>query len=127
MIINDNGWMDVNDLHFQHLAENCIASVYCSAAEGGAGAIIQAMQFGCIPIVNDSTALRGQHTGFLLQGQSPKELISSIRQVLKYIGDMSENELAEKSVAVRSYANANHSRAAYSQSFRQLIISSTNG
>ena len=116
-----HGWMDVNDLHFQHLAENC------SAAEGGAGAIIQAMQFGCIPIVNDGTALRGQHTGFLLQGQSPKELISSIRQVLKYIGDMSENELAEKSVAVRSYANANHSRAAYSQSFRQLIISSTNG
>ena len=125
--IHYHGWMDVNDLRFQHLAENCIASVYCSAAEGGAGAIIQAMQFGCIPIVNDSTALRGQHTGFFLQGQSPKELMRSIRQVLRDIGEMSEKELAEKSVAVRSYANVNHCRAAYSQSFRQLIIGTTNG
>ena len=122
-----HGWMDVNDLQFQQLAENCIASIYCSAAEGGAGAIVQAMQFGCIPIVNDSTALRGQHTGFLLKGQYPKELVGSIRQVLKDISDMSVLELAEKSAAVRSYANVNHSRAAYSQSFRQLIIDTTNG
>ena len=122
-----HGWMDVNELQFKQLAENCIASVYCSAAEGGAGAIVQAMQFGCIPIVNDSTALRGQHTGFFLNGQSPKELINSIRQVLKNIGDMSAQELAEKSATVRSYANLNHSRTAYSNSFKQLIIDTTIG
>ena len=122
-----HGWMDVNELQFKQLAENCIASVYCSAAEGGAGAVVQAMQFGCIPIVNDSTALRGQHTGFFLNGQSPKELINSIRQVLKNMGDMSAQELAEKSATVRSYANLHHSRTAYSNSFKQLIMDTTIG
>jgi glycosyltransferase involved in cell wall biosynthesis len=116
-----HGWKDVNDLSFQQLAENCIATVYCSAAEGGAGAVIQAMQFGCIPVVNDSTALRAQHLGFLLQGQTPVQLKSSIQEVLENIADMTEQELCERTAAVRAYANKNHSRDAYSKSFSQLI------
>lgn len=125
--IHYHGWLNVNELQFHQIAENCIAAVYCSAAEGGAGAIIQAMQFGCIPVVNDSTALRGQHTGFFLKGETPKELISSIGEVLKNIATIPDQELSEKSAAVRAYANLNHSRAAYSQSFSQLLIDTANG
>ena len=122
-----HGWKEVNDTSFQQLAENCIATVYCSAAEGGAGAIIQAMQFGCIPIVNDSTALRGQDTGFYLKGQTSNELVNSIQEVLKKIATISDQELVEKSAAVRTYANLNHSREVYSQSFRRLLTDTING
>ncbi len=116
-----------NDLNFQQLAENCIASLYCSAAEGGAGSIIQAMQFGCIPIVNDSTCLRGERMGFNLKGQTPFQLMSSIQEVLENIEGMSEQELSEKSDAAREYANKNHSRDAYSESFKQLLQFLVNG
>ncbi|MEO6327868.1 MAG: glycosyltransferase [Ginsengibacter sp.] len=122
-----HGWKNLSDISFQQLAENCIATIYCSAAEGGAGAIVQAMQFGCIPIVNDSTALRGQDTGFFLQGKTPLELISSINEVFGTIAGMPDQALCEKSETVRAYANKNHSRDAYSKSFRQFIDLLENG
>jgi glycosyltransferase involved in cell wall biosynthesis len=125
--ITYHGWKNLNDLKFQALAENCIATVYCSAAEGGAGAVVQAMQFGCIPVVNNSTALRGQHTGFHLKGEISLQLISSITEILETIAGMSEKDLYEKSAAVRAYANKNHSKNAYSSSFSQFIDLIENG
>jgi hypothetical protein len=116
-----HGWLEVNEARFQQLAESCIASVYCSAAEGGAGAIIQAMQFGCIPIVNETTALRAQETGFLLEGDTCLELVAAINKTLNYVSSMSDSALSEKSGLVREYANKNHSRYAYSASFTNLI------
>jgi hypothetical protein len=116
-----HGWMEVNDPRFQELAESCIASIYCSAAEGGAGAIIQAMQFGCIPLVSETTALRAEKMGFLLEGITCLELVTSINKTLKYISGMSDLALSEKSGLVREYANKNHSRSAYSASFKNLI------
>lgn len=116
-----HGWMEVYDPNFHQLAESCIATIYCSAAEGGAGAIIQAMQFGCIPIVNQSTALRAQETGFLLEGDTSLELLVAINKTLNYLSDMSDSALIEKSGIVREYANKNHSRYAYSESFKKLI------
>jgi hypothetical protein len=116
-----HGWMEVNDVRFQQLAESCIATIYCSAAEGGAGAIIQAMQFGCIPMVNDTTALRAPETGFLLEGDTFLELVASINKTLNYISGMSDSALFEKSELVREFANKNHSRNAYSASFTNLV------
>lgn len=116
-----HGWMEVNDGRFQLLAESCIATIYCSAAEGGAGSIIQAMQFGCIPMVNGTTALRAQETGFLLEGDTCLELVAAINKTLNYVSGMSDSALCEKSGLVREYANKNHSRYAYSASFKNLI------
>lgn len=122
-----HGWKNISDKGFVRLAESCIASVYCSAAEGGAGAIIQAMQFGCIPIVNKSTALRGEHTGFLLQGTKPRELINDLVDTLKLLENLKEHELQQMSATVRSYAYSNHSKQAYSDSFKKLLSDTING
>ena len=116
-----HGWMNVNDTIFHQLAENCIATVYCSAAEGGAGSIIQAMQFGCIPLVNETTALSAQEIGFFLKGDTFGELVSEINKTLSYISGMSDSELIEKSGLVREYANKNHSRSAYTTSLKNLF------
>jgi len=119
--ISYHGWKSVFDESFKNLAEKCIGTVYCSAAEGGAGATIQAMQFGCIPLVNQSTALKGQSIGYCIAGQTPSELISALREMLLKIDDIPNVELLEKSSVVRTYANKNHSKDAYSISFKRLI------
>ena len=119
------GWMNVQDKAFQEVADNCIATINCSSTEGGAGATVQAMQFGCIPVVNDvvddSTFLKGDKTGFKIDGTTAPELISSLDIFLKEFKDIGVVELQERSLRARQYANTFHSRENYTKAFQELI------
>ncbi len=120
-----HGWKKIHEISFHEIAYNCIGTINCSVTEGGAGATIQAMQFGCIPIVNevvdDATYLKGKLTGFRLMGDEPLELMDELASFLNGFHSISNNELQERSQRSREYASTYHSRDAYSQRFSKLI------
>jgi len=119
------GWMNVQETTFQQVADNCIGTINCSVTEGGAGATVQAMKFGCIPIVNDvvddATFLKGDKTGFKIEGRTAPELIASLDVFLNEFKDISMVELQERSLRSRQYANIYHSRENYTKTFRELL------
>jgi len=46
------GWVDVTSSGFRELARRTVALVYPSCAEGSAGVVVNAMQFGLIPLIS---------------------------------------------------------------------------
>lgn len=116
-----HGWMDVSSDEFINLANSCIGTVYASCSEGGPGSVAQALTFGLIPIVTPRSNVRGEKTGYLLEGDNSFDIINSIIEKVEIVMSLSNEELLEKSKVVRDYALENHTRVAYSNSFRTLL------
>ena len=92
-----------------------------SCSEGGGGAVLQAMQFNCFPIVCESTALRGQQFGLVLKTKRREDLLKELNECLKNIQELPDNILEEMAVNSGAYSRKNHSRKAYSESFKKLL------
>jgi hypothetical protein len=116
-----HGFLDVTSTEFFSVIAKCIAIPYVSCAEGGAGAVLQAMQFNCFPIVNKSTALRGEEFGIVLKGNTRRELLEQLIESLDEIRNLPIKYLKEMTEASGEYARKNHSRKAYSDSFKELL------
>lgn len=127
--IQYHGWMNVRDRQFQDVAKDCIATVSCSVSEGGAGATLQAMEFGCIPIVNDvvydAVGLK-EGLGFKLAGRSSQQLISSLQDQLAAFDRIDDAELISQSRLSSEHVKRNNSRALYSERFGLLINAASN-
>lgn len=80
-------WVTPESQAFYHLAAECDAVVFASSSEGGAGSVLQGMQFGLIPICNAATSLRTGFEQFPIQGKDPLAEISSIREQVKLFMD----------------------------------------
>ena len=123
--IHYHGWLNVPDAPFQAIANACIGTVCVSVSEGGAGATVQAMQFGCIPVANDvvddATFLKPANTGIRLGGKTPEALKAALIDALKFLDGLSEKELQQMSKQSAEYAASHHSRAAYTQSFKNVL------
>ncbi|CAN5353006.1 hypothetical protein BH09BAC2_BH09BAC2_15970 [soil metagenome] len=116
-----HGFLDLSTKEFSYIIDKCIAIPYLSCSEGGAGAVLQVMQFDCFPIVNEATALCGQEFGILLQGTKREDLLHSLKSGLSEIRNKPVEELEKMALASGEYARKNHSRKSYSESFKKLI------
>ena len=115
------GWVDVASPEFNEIADNCIGTVYASAAEGGPGCVAQTIQNGLIPIVTPTSLVRAETLGYSIDGDTAEEMINSIINRVQEVMSLPDKTLEEKSDAVRAFAQENHTRKAYSESFQKLI------
>ena len=120
-----HGWLNVPEAPFQTIANDCIGTVCVSVSEGGAGATVQAMQFGCIPICNDvvddATFLKPAGTGLRLTGKTPEALLTALIEAIKLLDGFSESELQQMCTQSAAYAATHHSKAAFTQSFKNVL------
>ena len=116
-----HGFLDVTSTEFYSVISKCIAIPYLSCAEGGAGAVLQVMQFNCFPIVNKSTALRGEEYGIVLKGNTRNDLLEQLIESLNEIRNLPIKYLREMTESSGEYSRKNHSRKAYADSFRELL------
>lgn len=119
--IHEMGWYDLTSKDFDSLADQCIGTVYLSGAEGGPGSIARVLHNGLIPIVTPTSFVRAEHLGYQVPGNSASEIINNTVNWIHQVMNLSENELLERSDAVREFAKKNHTRKAFSESFRKLI------
>lgn len=116
-----HGFLDVSSSLFSSIIRQCIAIPYLSCSEGGAGAVLQAMQFNCFPIVCESTALRGQEFGIVLKGRRREELLQELNLSLIEIKALPDSVLEEMTITSSEYSRKHHSRHAYTDSFNNLL------
>ncbi len=116
-----HGFLVVSSAGFSSIIKKCIAIPFLSCAEGGGGAVLQAMQFNCFPIVNKSTALRGHEFGILLEADKREDLLNELKKSLDLIRNLTGKKLEQMATASGQYSRKNHSRKAYAVSFKELL------
>lgn len=115
------GWVDVASASFAKIANNCIGQVYPSASEGGGGSVAQLMHFGLIPVVTQTATVWGAFLGFEIESQEPEVITTKIREYVRTLLSLPDEELLRRSEAAREFAAQNHTRPAYAASFAALL------
>ena len=115
------GWVDTTSPKFDAIADQCIAIVFPSCAEGGPASVARVFFNGQIPIVTPRSAVRGEFLGYNIQGNTSEEMIKSTISLTRTIMNLPDMELTAKSDAINEFARKYHTREAHRQSFSELI------
>jgi glycosyltransferase involved in cell wall biosynthesis len=119
--IHYHGWTTPDSNLFQKYVSLCDAVICASSSEGGAGAIVQCMQFGLIPIINLSTAIDLTNDKFNITGSNPEEEITSIIERVNIFRQTDSEELQSYSENLSNQYSGEHTIQKYSDSLRKVI------
>ena len=72
-------------------------------------------------MVDDATFLKPAGTGLRLTGKTPEALETALIDAIKLLNGFSESELQQMSMQSAVYAATHHSKAAYTQSFKNVL------
>ncbi|WP_338421665.1 glycosyltransferase [Nostoc flagelliforme] len=116
--IHTYGWIDVISPEFMEVTNNCIGTVFVSAAEGGAGSVITCMHTGLIPIVNYEASVDvHEDYGVLLKNS----LIAEIQAAVRRISNLPVEDLKSMSQKAWEYVRANHTKENFAKVYRNTI------
>ncbi len=111
----------ISDIHFQSVVKNCVAHIFPSCSEGGAGSVAQTSHFGLVPVVtHTANALSGQ-LGFTIRSLDTRQIIIEIQEHVRNILELSEIEIAQKSDSLIEFARKTHTREVYSRLFTEFV------
>jgi len=112
------GWIDVTSAAFRALARSSLGVVFPSCAEAQAGAVINCMQAGLIPLVSRQVGLDvSSEFGVLLCDDSVK----GIREAVRRLAERGADELAAMSRSTWEMVQANHTHARYQKVFGATV------
>jgi glycosyltransferase involved in cell wall biosynthesis len=116
--ITTQGWVDVTSARFDEIVRSCSALVYPSSSEGCAGAVATCLQAGLIPITSRESGVDvSDEMGVVLATSSVEEIVAAVRR----IADEPAPALAARAAASWEHARANHTRAAFTRRYRQIL------
>jgi tetratricopeptide (TPR) repeat protein len=116
-----HGEKNVTSPEFEEIAWNCIGSIYVSAAEGGPGSVAQLLHYGIIPIVGRTSNVRAEHLGYIIDADDDISIIKAIQRAIENIEKCTEEDLLPKCIQIQKFAEKNHTRKAYSESFNNFL------
>jgi len=113
------GWIDVASPRFVEIANNNVAIVFPSCAEGSNGGVITCMQAGLIPIVSVQSGVDVDPSyGFVLEKSDTGEIESRLKAITK----MDAGTLKEMAHKAWSYARTNNTIETFHNDFKRAII-----
>ena len=110
-------WVDVGSPLFQDIANDCLALIYPSSAEGQSGSAITCMQAGLIPIVSYQSGVDVHDYGVMLADCSIKTIKSTIQRT----SDLARDKLAKMATAAWRQARSHHTKEAYQKRYREIV------
>ncbi|MFN2372999.1 MAG: glycosyltransferase family 1 protein [Cyclonatronaceae bacterium] len=113
------GWVDVASPRFVDIANNHVAIVFPSCAEGSNGGVITCMQAGLIPIVSVQSGVDVDPSYGLVLGKSDMEEIES---KLAAVANLDAGTLKEMAHKAWSYARENNTITAFHEDYKRAII-----
>lgn len=115
--IHTVGWVDVGSERFRDIVAGCVAVVHPSCAEGQAGAVVNCMAGGVIPIVTRETGISVEGFGVTLRAVS----VESIRQAVRELATSEEGSLEERSDRTWRYATEYHTPSRYAAEYADIV------
>jgi len=111
------GWVDVASAEFRELAARSLALIYPSCGEGQAGAVVNCIQHGLIPIISRESGIDVDGFGEVLSECSA----TAIRDTIGRLNSEPDEELRRRSLAAMSHAESHHRYDAYTVRYRQIL------
>ena len=111
------GWVDVGSKTFEDLRLRSLAIVYPSSTEGQAGAVINCMRAGLIPIVSKETGVDVDGFGEMLAGCS----VEQVQKTVRAVSSCSAAELERRARGAWCYAERFHSHESYIAQYDSII------
>lgn len=111
------GWIDVGSESFQQLVRQTSAMVYPSCGEGQAGALVNCIRAGLIPIASQQSGVEVNPFGIQLDECSVDEICTAVTK----IASMDADELYARSRAAANFGEAHFSRAAYTKRYNEIL------
>jgi glycosyltransferase involved in cell wall biosynthesis len=115
--VHVHGWVDVHGPEFAALVRSCGFVVHPSCSEGQAGAVVQCLSSGLVPVVTPETGLDVGDLGAVLHEESPTALAALVRT----LAEQPPAELADRATAAYDLARARHTPAAFERRFREIL------
>jgi glycosyltransferase involved in cell wall biosynthesis len=116
--IRVHGWIDVTSPEFAELARSALAIVFPSCAEAQAGAVINCMQAGLIPVVSRQTGLDvDPDFGVLLRDESVHSIVEAVRR----LAGCPTDELARMAHRTWEVARVTYTKEHYKQVFGDIV------
>ncbi len=118
------GWVDVSGEQFARLVATSVALVYPSCREGQAGAAVNCIRAGLIPIVSRETGVDVDPSGTVLEDCAVETIIEAV----KAVSQASPEALYTRARATWEHGQARFSHAAYRQRYGEIVdrLTSTN-
>lgn len=112
------GWIDVASDEFRELASRTLGLVYPSVAEGCAGAVVNGMHAGLIPILTEQAGVHLEPGyGVLLPGAD----VDTVQRAVRELSSRSAAELRSMAVASWTEARSVHTEENFKQVFSSVI------
>ena len=115
--INMIGWVDIESKKFIDIFSQCIGVLHTSCSEGGAPAVKTCMHAGLIPIISYETSIDMEDFGVTLKSCSVEE----IKNAIKYIANLSTDELKTRSYKAWEYARGHYTRENFAVKYKEVI------
>ena len=116
--IQTKGWVDIASPQFAEMVQNAVGLIYPTCSEGQAGSVITALHAGLIPIVSRQAGVSVDGFGFTLETCA----VSEIRHWLQHVRDLPAQELAMRAQEAWRYAQANHTKEAFTKHYREAVL-----
>jgi glycosyltransferase involved in cell wall biosynthesis len=111
------GRLDVGGEKFAEILEKCASVIYPSGGDGTAGAIIQAMHAGLVPIITPETGIQ-ENAGYISIENPTTE---SVRQAVLNFAIMQPNVIKSKSRSIWQYARSFYTKENFLKSYAKFI------
>lgn len=116
--IHTLGWVDVNSPGFLEITNKCLALIYPSCSEGGAGSVITCMHAGIIPIISYESGVDvNDDFGVILNDCS----VDRIKNSIKIVSSLPAETLRQMSRKAWIYARTHHTRERFAEEYRNII------
>lgn len=116
--IHPVGWVDVKDVKFREILEQCLGTIYPSCAEGGGGSLITCMHGGVIPVASYEASVDIKCNGVILGECS----LSEMQKAITGLSDRPTRELEEMTQETWQFAASVHSKRSFAKKYKEFVL-----
>jgi len=115
--IHVHGWVDVHGALFAELARTCAFALHPSCSDAQAGAAVQCLSSGLIPVVTPETGLDADGVCAVLEEESP----DALAELARSLAELPASDLAARGAAAYDLARRRYTRATFTEQFRSIL------
>ena len=116
--IHPVGWVDVNEVKFRKILDQCLGIIYPSCAEGGGGSVISCMHAGVIPVASYEASVDIKDNGITLAECSHSEMYKAVTR----LSDLPGRELEEMAQETWQFTSSTHSKESFGQKYKEFVL-----
>ena len=115
--IHPVGWVTVNSPEFARLVRTCAYMIYPSCSDGQAGAVVQSMHAGLIPLVTREAGIDTEDFGVTLTDES----LDGIERLVRDVSTRPIEWHRELGVRSRNVARSRYTGGAFEMRWREIV------